>query len=77
MGRSESSILARKSGISGVGYLCDIVGGLSICLSRSHARSYVPQSTNDSKPPVTWENTVTLADPMGILSHRRELSGET
>ena len=51
MGRSESSVLARKSWISGVGYLCDMVGRLSVSVCpTTHGQFYGVHGVNDSKP---------------------------
>ena len=40
MGRSESSTLARKSWMSGAGYLCDRTGGLFAHSQSSRPRFY-------------------------------------
>jgi len=69
MGRSESSILARKSGMSGVGYLWDIADGLSICVSCAHACSYVwPSMTRNLRLPgkILWRSLMRKCK-MGIL----------
>lgn len=68
MGRSESSILARNSWISGVGYLCDMAGEI-VCLSSGCVRAVLWPCLSEWLEAESYllGNPVTLVDPIGSL----------